>query len=55
MPPPNSLFNMSKSEDLYRACALSSPVTFLTGDQVHKSDLTKSLLWLCQTEIWVRD
>ena len=40
---------------IYRACALSSPVTFLTGDQVHKSDLTKSLLWLCHIEIWVRD
>lgn len=51
----NSLFNMSKIEDFFRACTLSLPVTFLTGDQVHKSDLTKSLLPLCQIEIWVRD
>ena len=28
----NSLFNTSKIEDLFRACALSSPVTFLTGN-----------------------
>ena len=34
----NSLFNTSKNgpdfEDLFRACALSSPVTFLTGAHV---------------------
>ena len=28
----NSLFNTSKIEDLFRTCALSSPVTFLTGN-----------------------
>ena len=28
-------------EDLLRAWALSSPVTFLTGDHVYKSDLTR--------------
>ena len=28
----NSLFNTSKIEDLFRACALSSPVTFQTGN-----------------------
>ena len=41
----NSLFNTSKNgpdfEDLFRACALSSPVTFLTGAHVNKSDLTR--------------
>ena len=31
-------------EDLLRAWALSSPVTFLTGDHVYKSDLTRSHL-----------
>ena len=33
-------------EDLLRAWALSSPVTFLTGDHVYKSDLTRSHLHL---------
>ena len=28
----NSLFNTSKIEDFFRACTLSSPVTFLTGN-----------------------
>ena len=28
----NSLLNTSKIEDLFRTCALSSPVTFLTGN-----------------------
>ena len=39
------LFNTAKNgsdfEDLFGACALSSPVTFLTGDHVYKSDLTR--------------
>ena len=35
----NSLFNTSKIEDLFRACVLSSPVTFLTGDHVYFKDL----------------
>ena len=30
----NSLFNTSKIEDLFRACALSSPVTFLTDNNL---------------------
>ena len=34
---------------------LSSPVTFLTGDHMYKSDLTRSCLWFRQHEIWVRD
>ena len=33
----NSLFNGSETEDLFQACALSSPVTFLTSDHVYKS------------------
>ena len=32
--------------ELFQACALTSPVTFLTGDHVHKSDLTRSRLRL---------
>ena len=43
----NLLFNTAKNgrdvEDLFRACALSSPVTFLT-DHVYKSDLTRPCL-----------
>ena len=39
------LFNTAKNgrdfEDLFGACALSSPVTFLTADHVYKSDLTR--------------
>ena len=31
-------------EDLFRAWALLLPVTFLTGDHVYKSDLTRSHL-----------
>ena len=42
-------------ENLFQACALTSPVTFLTGDHVHKSDLTRSRLRLRPQEIWVRD
>ena len=38
-------FNTAKNgrdfEDLFGACALSSPDTFLTGDHVYKSDLTR--------------
>ena len=41
----SSLFNTSKNgpdfEDLFGACALSSPVTFLTGAHVNISDLTR--------------
>jgi len=41
----NSLFNPTKNgrdfEDLFQACALSLPVTFLTGAHVYKSDLTR--------------
>ena len=51
----HSLFNASETKDLFRGCALSSPVTFLTGDHVYKSDLTRSRLLLRQQEIWVRD
>ena len=51
----HSLFNTSEIEDLFRGGALSSPVTFLTGDHVYKSDLTRSRLRLRQQEIWVRD
>ena len=40
---------------LLQACALTSPVTFLTGDHVDKSDLTRSRLRLRPKEIWVRD
>ena len=40
------LFNTAKNgrdfEDLFGACALSSPVTFLTADHVYKSDLTRA-------------
>ena len=35
--------------------AISSPATFLTGNHVYKSDLTRSLLRLRQQEIWVWD
>ena len=39
------LFNTAKNgrdfEALFGACALSSPVTFLTADHVYKSDLTR--------------
>ena len=38
----NSLFSRSKFEGLFRACALSLPVIFLTGNDVYKSDLTIS-------------
>ena len=41
--------------ELFQACALTSPVTFLTGDHVHKSDLTRSRLRLRPQEIWVRE
>ena len=55
----DSLFNKSKNgrnfEDLFQACALLLPVTFLTGSHVCKSDLTRSRLWLCQQEIWEQD
>ena len=41
----NSFFNASKSggdfEDLFRACAFSLQVKFLTDAQVYKSDLTR--------------
>ena len=42
-------------EDLFPTYTLSSPVTFLTGNHVYKSDLTKSRLRLHQQEIWVLD
>ena len=35
----NSLLNTSKIEDLFRTCALSSPVTFLTGNNRILPDL----------------
>ena len=39
------MFNTSQHgchlEDLFQACALSLPVTFLTGDHVYKSDLSE--------------
>ena len=41
--------------EFFHVCALLSPLTFLTGDHVHKSDLTRSRLPLCRHEIWVRD
>ena len=44
---------MSKIEDLFRARAILSPVTFLTGNQVYKLDLTRSRLRLRQQENWV--
>ena len=47
------MFNTSEIEDFFRACALSSPVTFMTGGHVYRSDLTRSRLR--QQEIWVRD
>ena len=55
----NLLFNKSKNgrdfEDLFPTYTLSAPVTFLTGNHVYKSDLTKSRLRLHQQEIWVLD
>ena len=41
--------------EFFHVCALLSPLTFLTGDLVHKSDLTRSRLPRCRHEIWVRD
>ena len=41
--------------DLFQACALSSPVAFLTGDHVHKSDLTSSYLRLVNKRSGIRD
>ena len=41
--------------DLFQACALSSPVAFLTGDHVHKSDLTSSHLRLVNKRSGIRD
>ena len=49
----NPLFNRRYFEDLSKAYALPSPVTFLTRNHVYKSDWTSSRL--CQQEIWVRD
>ena len=34
--------------EFFYACALLSPLTFLTGDHVHKSDLTRTRLPLCR-------
>ena len=36
----SSLFCTSEIEDLFRACVLSSAVTFLTGDHVYKTNLS---------------
>ena len=44
--------NRCNFEDLFWACALSSPVTFLTGDHEYKSDWTRSGRQLRQQEIW---
>ena len=41
--------------DLFQACALSSPVAFLRGDHVHKSDLTSSHLRLINKRSGLRD
>ena len=48
-------FRAGRREPWERGCTLSSPVTFLTGNHVYKSDLTRSRLRLHQQEIWVRD
>ena len=49
----NQLFNRRDFEDLFKAHALPSSVTFLTRNHVYKSDWTSSRF--CQQEIWVRD
>ena len=41
--------------EFFHVCVLLSRLTFLTGDHVQKSDLTRSRLPLCRHEIWVRD
>ena len=41
--------------EFFHVCVLLSPLTFLSGDHVQKSDLTRSRLPLCRHEIWVRD
>ena len=51
----SSLFCTPEIEDLFRACVLSSAVTFLTGDHVYKTNLSRSRLRPCQQEIWVGD